>query len=228
MIDIHLLEHFMFTAENVQYKDTSRESVGKKQIKRNKLRTTSTLYTPKQRDPLFWCFYIALEGTSHYDQVKKRCFALEKEFKIAAVEKLRERAGELKAHKLKRNEIEDALVNRPKIDLAAFRALCLLYGVSFIYTREAVYYEFAYGTGGSNVVVIEKGRPSLYTGDDAEQYAANIRKGRWHIEDPSKPIRVVSAYTLSELRDFCDRLNLEHDGMKKAQLYQQIREKIGS
>lgn len=226
MTDVHLLEPFMFTANNVQYKDAQTDEPEQRTAKRVALRPAPTLYTPKQRDPLFWCFYIVLEGMPQYEQVKHRSFATEKAFKIAAVEKLRERADELKAHKLRRNDVEDALVNRPKLTLAAFQALCLLYGVSFVYTKDATYHEFAYGEGEPSVVVVEKGRPALYTGGDAVQYAATIRKGRWHIEDPAKPIRAVSAYTLGELREFCDRLNLEHDGLKKAELYQLIREKI--
>jgi hypothetical protein len=226
MTSILSLTPFMFTADNVQYKDRQADASEKIKKTRGAMQPATSLYHPKQRDALFWCFYIVLEGMAQYEQVKSRCFATEKAFKIAAVEKLRERADELKAHKLKRNDVEDALVNRPKITLAAFQALCLLYGVSFVYTKGSVYYEFAYGEGEPSVVVVEKGRPSLYTGNDAVQYAANIRKGRWHVEDPAKPIRAVSAYTLGELREFCDRLNLEHDGLKKAQLYQLIREKI--
>lgn len=226
MTNIEALTPFMFTADNVQYKERQTEEKDISRKKRHPLRRTMTLYHPKQRDPLFWCFYIALEGLPQYDQLKSHCFAAEKAFKISAIEKMRKRADELKAHKLKRNDIEDALVNRPKITIAAFQALSLLYGVSFIYTKGSVYYEFAYGEGASNVVVVENGRPSLYMGNDVSQYAENIRKGRWHIENPEKPIRSVSAYTLSELREFCDRLNLEHDGLKKAQLYQMICEKI--
>lgn len=229
MIDIQSLTPFMFTADNVQYKERQKndeDAKGKKRKVTSSVRPASVLYHPKQRDPLFWCFYIVLEGMSQYEHIKTHCFAAEKAFKIGAVEKLRERADELKAHKMKRNDVEDALVNRPKITLAAFQALCLIYGVSFLYTKDSVYYEFLYGEGEPNVVVVEKGRPAFYTGNDASQYAANIRNGRWHIQDPAKPIRAVSAYTLGELREFCDKLNMEHDGLKKAQLYQMILEKI--
>ena len=226
MIDIVPLTPFMFTANNVQYKDAEQSTIGNDNQKRRVVRRVSTLYMPKQRDPLFWCFYIGLEGMEKYEQIKSHCFVTEKEVKISAVEKLRERADELKANKLKRNEVEDALVNRPKLTLSAFQALCFLYNVSFVYTNDSIYYEYAYGGESMNVVVLDKGRPSLYTGNDPEQYVENIRKGRWHIEDSAKPIRAISAYKLSDLRDFCDRLNLEHDGKKKAELYQLICEKI--
>lgn len=228
MNDIRPLTPFMFTADNVQYKEDHKDDSETCRLRKAAKRQAPTLYVPKQRDPLFWCFYIVAEGKAQYEHVKTHPFAAEKAFKIASVERLRERADELKAHKLKRNDIEDALVNRPKLTLAAFQALCLLYGVSFVYTKGAVYYEFAYGEGTPNVVVVEKGRPALYTGGDVEQYVANLRKGRWHIEDPAKPIRAVSAYTVGELREFCERLSIDHEGHKKAQLYQLIREKIGA
>ena len=226
MIDINTLRPFMFTANNVQYKDTVKNKRDNGRISKSAIRPTMKLYHPKQRDPLFWCFYIALEGMPHYEEVKSHSFVKEKEFKFSSVELLRTRIDELKSHKLKRYDIEDALVNRPKITIDAFQALCLLYRVSFIYTKGSIYYEFDYGDGDTNVVIVEKGQTRLYTGNDVAHYATNIRNGRWHIEDPAKPIRAISAYTLGELREFCDRLSLEHEGLKKAQLYQKIREKI--
>ena len=224
MIDLSVVVPYMFTADKVQYKDemeTSKGVTSKKPLPRQ-----TGLYVPKQRDPLFWCFYIVLHGITQYEQIARKSFVTEKEFKIESVAKVRERADELKAFKIKRNDVEDALVNRPKLSLNAMRALSLVYDVSILYTKSSVYYEFNHGAAANGVIVYEKGRPGVYLDKDVEQYKANIRKGRWYVEDPAKPIKAVSAYSAGDLRDICEQLSIEHDGLKKAEMYQQIREKI--
>jgi hypothetical protein len=224
---LETLKPYMFTVDKVQYKNPRVEDV--RRNARQHTQSNSSVYIPKQRDPLFWCFYIVLHGMLQYQQVNNKHFVIEKEFKYASISLIRERADELKMHKLKKTEVEDALANKPKITLNALHALCIVYDVSLMYTKDAIYYEFSNGEGASEHLIVDNGtgRPGVYTSDDVKTYCANIRKGRWHITDASKPIRAISAYNVGTLREFCEKLNIDYEGLKKQDMYQKIREKIG-
>ena len=70
---------------------------------------------PHNVDTLFWCFYIILNGEHSY--ALDNSFKKEKEFKIECIEKLRKIKSELKAFKLRLNEIENELLNEKKITI---------------------------------------------------------------------------------------------------------------
>jgi hypothetical protein len=75
-------------------------------------------YTPYNKgDKLFWCFYIILNGYEDYELNKSNAFAIEKQFKIQSVEKLKSIKSKLKEMKLKRTEMEDELANKQKITI---------------------------------------------------------------------------------------------------------------
>ena len=52
---------------------------------------------------------------------------------------------QLKAFKLKRNAVENELVNEQRIGLDGLRALCIAYGVSIVYVVGRTYYDFQHG-----------------------------------------------------------------------------------
>ena len=90
-------------------------------------------FTPFQKDKLFWCFYIILNGYEDYEMNHSSSFSIEKKLKIETVEKLKSVKEKLKELKLKRTELEDELVNKPMITLKGLCALCLVHNVSITY-----------------------------------------------------------------------------------------------
>jgi len=99
-------------------------------------------FTPLQKDKLFWCFYIILKGIDDYEMNKNTAFATEKKFKIDTVEKLRFMKDKLKELKIKRNDIEDELVNKECISTKSLQVLCLIYKISIIYISGKKYSNF--------------------------------------------------------------------------------------
>jgi len=172
-----------------------------------------THFTPFQKDKLFWSFYIILKGFDEYELHHSDHFAIEKNFKIAAVEKMRDLKDELKEAKLKRNEIEDELVNKEMITLKGLHALCLVHKVSITYIYGRMYCEFfhaiAVSTSPSSGVIIKMGTNENSVKYDAtEDYLTSIRSNYWKIENSHKPLGSSGAYTLKDLQDICTKLEI--------------------
>ena len=107
-------------------------------------------FIPFQKDKLFWCFYIILNGYEAYEMNHSASFSLEKQIKIETVEKLKSIKEKLKELKLKRTELEDELVNKPMITLKGLYALCLVHDVSITYIYGRKYCEI--NTANANEV----------------------------------------------------------------------------
>jgi hypothetical protein len=183
-------------------------------------------FTPFQKDKLFWCFFIILKGYEEYEMNRSNAFSVEKQLKIETVEKLKGIKEKLKELKLKRTELEDELVNKQTITLKGLCALCLVHNVSITYVFGRKYCEIntseagtsgagasAAGTSGAErkgiIVQNAKKEDSLKSTNGDEAYLTQVRAEYWLIENIQKPLKASSAYTLVELQDICQKLQLE-------------------
>ena len=226
------LEEYMFSSKNmIKYFPTSRpkdvmESKKNKSIPNKPMEVS---YIPHHKDKLFWSFYILLHGFDKYEFIKNDNFKIEKMFKIATVEKLREAECRvaLKDAKLSRNEVEDELVNQQKITTKGLHALCLVYGVSVTYVFSRKYCDFLCGNTAHGVILrSDKGDDGIKYESD-EIYMTNIRNNYWKVADPEAPMKAFSLCTLKELQEICSRLEIvliDSNGKKKTKkkLYEDI------
>jgi hypothetical protein len=228
------LDEYMFSTKNMfKYFPSRKESVQteSKKAKKTQENPADISYIPHHKDKLFWSFYILLHGFDKYEFVKNDGFKTEKMFKIATIEKLRGMKDVLKEAKLKRNEIEDELVNQQKITLNGLHALCLVYGVSVTYVFNRKYCEFLCGDTAQGVILgSDKGEDGVkYESDEA--CMTHIRNNYWKITDPKTPLKAFSNYTLKELQEICSRLEVNFSdsaGKKKSKkgLYESILNKL--
>ena len=186
---------------------------------------------PKFSDTLFWCYYIIANGISAYE-IKQDGFKDALEMKIQLVYSVRENKELLKKNKWKRNAIEDELVNQKTISPSVFMCICAISKFSIVYIDGKKMYT---SLNDTNLNIIEKTANgySLFIGDDDEKkkkYAESKEK-LWHIENLTKPLRGISSYKIKDLREICNKLqiNILNDKnlpIKKSILYQLIREQI--
>ena len=117
---------------------------------------------------------------------------------------------ELKEAKLKRNEIEDELVNQSMITLKGLHALCLVHKVSITYIYGRKYCEFLYATADSATgVIIQSGLDkNSVKYDSDEEYMTCIRNTFWKIENIHKPLNSPATYNVKELQDICKKLEI--------------------
>jgi|TARA_B100001250_G_C19813990_1_gene797269 hypothetical protein len=212
--------------------DNANKKPTKKYAPTPKQKMETTFY-PKQSDSLFWCFYIVVHGHEAYELSRGDAFKVEKEFKIASVEKLREKADQLKAFKLKRNAVENELVNEQRIGLDGLRALCIAYGVSIVYVVGRTYYDFQHGDEKSSVIVknVEKNWNGLRHEEDTDSFRAEVIADYFLIENVSKPLKAVTTYSVAQLQETCRRLTvpiLDPTGKKlgKKSMYEAILTKL--
>jgi len=204
-----------------------------------------TLFTPHQKDKLFWCFYIILNGYQEYELTSINSFVNEKKIKIETVEKLRLKKDKLKEFKLKRTELEEEFVSNEKISLKGLLALCLIYDVSIIYVYGKKYCKLNYDDNNNKVGIIiqnDKKEDSIKwimnkeTNNDIKQYLQDVYNNNWYIENIQKPLKTPASYSISELHDICNKLNInvlimndktnKLKSKTKKQLYDEILQKI--
>lgn len=195
------------------------------------LKTVNPLFTPFQKDKLFWCFYIIFNGFSDYELHNNDHYITEKNFKIQCIEKLRSIKKELKETKtklnFKMNVIEDELLNQTYISLKGLEALCFAYGVSITVISGKTYSEICNFNPSIKETDIKKGiiiqtdkagskyeneYSIKYNDEDTkaenDNYLNNIHNTYWKIENLQKPLNAVSGYTVKELQDICKKLDI--------------------
>ena len=256
-----ILNKYMFTTENIVGLNNSSEIMSRQSPPSNTLAqlcskkvqhyvdvedNTNALYTPKQNDKLFWCFYILLYGKVEYDYTA-HIFETEKKFKIQSTEKLRDMKAILRQSKLKYSDIEGELVSLSKITIKGIHALCILYKVSITYVTGNIYYILGITNENAsykNCVIVERSHTTHNTGNYAKSnkqigilleasdtYMKNICHTRIRVKNYNKPMLSIASYTLIVLHEMAEilKINIYNDvGKKKLkkQLYQEVSEKI--
>jgi len=172
-------------------------------------------FTPFQKDKLFWCFFIILNGYDEYEMNHSNSFSVEKQLKIETVEKLKGIKEQLKELKLKRTELEDELVNKQMITMKGLCALCLVHNVSITYVFGRKFCEISGQADAKKGIIIqnEKKEDSLkWTSNELNnnnEFITKLHEEYWLIENIQKPLKAPSAYTLTDLQMICKKLLIE-------------------
>ena len=204
-----------------------------------------SIFTPSQKDKLFWCFFIIANGYQEYELSSINSFVNEKNFKIETVEKLKLIKDKLKEFKLRRTELEEEFVSNEKISLKGLLALCLMYDVSITYVYGKKYCKLNYNDSNNKVGIIiqnDKKEDSIKwimnkeTNNEIKKYLQDVYDNYWYIENVQKPLKSPASYSTSELHDICNKLNINIEVMNdktnklksktKKQLYDEILQKV--
>ena len=243
--DISDLADFMISTKNMERNgivnsenDTNNKSLNNYVINKNTSSDNNVntkknilimpdIFFPKQRDMLFWCFYIIMHEIDDYTYVKNY-FTLEKDIKFKWVEEFRQRKDIFKTIKISRNSVEDELTNAKKISMASIKALCHLKSINIFYIDNKKYYEIMINENNP-CYVVEKldgkyGLKQQITKDKLDYYRDNY----WKLDNLDKPLKAISSYKSSELKDICKRLYISLSSNKptKQEMYQAIIEKL--
>jgi len=188
------------------------------------------LFTPYNKDKLFWCFFIILKGHEVYELNRSNAFTIEKEMKISAVEKLKSVKDKLKELKLKRTELEDEFVNKQVISVKGLTALCLIYDISITYIFGRKFCEINPEVENKHIIIQNAKK------EDSLQYGNNFdnKDEYWFIENIQKPLNAPSAYTIKDLQTICERLQIDINTIvnektkskNKKQLYEEILQQL--
>lgn len=183
------------------------------------------LFFPKERDQLFWCYYILIHGYAAYEMIETTRFTVEKCEKLKCVEHIRSNRKHLTTNKIRGiDAIENMLVHENTIDVKAFIALCVASNLNLIFIHRRKSYQILLDVDDmkpENIHVIhqydtpqrrygyETGIPQSKineylchpTQDDTTPYFVNA-------VSITNPLRAISSYKVGELRDMVIKLKL--------------------
>ena len=195
----------------------------------------------QEKDSLFCIFYVMVFGEVEYEKLKPITLVKEKKIKIDFIEKSRLKKSILKTFKFATLvHIENQLLNELKIDLNTFFSLCAIENKSVFYVNKNTYYELLFPFSDSEsesekILLLKKienpvkFRFQLLSKEVSDSSILdNYRTTLYKIESLHKPVKAISNYNLSELKDLSVKLGLEvihkETGIvkKKMELYEQL------
>jgi hypothetical protein len=166
--------------------------------------------SPKQKDSLFWCFYILKYGEQNYEMLENINIVLEKKLKIDYVEKIRKEKQIVKSHKFATlTHLENQLANEEKIDLPTFFTLCVIENINILYVCKKTYFELLMNDDKINIIH-RLDNYSKYGYEEIAQTKIELyRSTLFKVDSIEKPIKSISSYKVSELVEFCTKLGIE-------------------
>jgi hypothetical protein len=171
-----------------------------------------TNYYLKQKDSLFWCFFILKYGLSKYEmEIGNQHFVVEKQEKFHYIETLRQNKELLKMHKIKPlSGIEDDLANKERISIKTFFALCIIENINILLVDKRKIYEIQMNDE-SVVNVVHRNSVSyehyIELGANSES-VAKYRETYFKVSGFDDTIKAISAYKVNELLELCDKLGI--------------------
>jgi len=253
MIDLNLLNNYILNDSNMnlylKYKENinvnKKENINvnkKENINVNKKENISVsvnvnkFFIPKEKDSLFWCFYVILNGFFNYESTRHKNTLFVKQTKINYVYLVRENKTIIKTHKFDTiSNIEGNLVNDELMNIKTFITLCSIKKINILILNERTYFELLFDE--INPIYIISKKHFSNTNNSNEKYGCNekygfeiatseqmndIRNNLYKINNINKPINAVSSYKLQELVEIAMKFNIITAKKRKEDLYREI------
>jgi len=232
------LQHYMFFQQNIDNSlihfnksdnNVKKNNYGEKKNYGEKNSCKNDFFIPKEKDTLFWCFYLIKYGYSQYEYPGNTSFLNEKNVKFKLIEFLRTHKTDLKNHKIKNiQDIEDELANKEIIGLKTFISLCICSNINIILIDNRKYYELLIDNEQPFHIIHHNISNNKYSyeininNDKISFYKNNFFK----LESFEKPIKSITYYKVEKLVNIYNKLrnnNGENCEKKtKKELYESI------
>lgn len=235
-LDEMFIEKFLQIQHKEIKKSIDKNEVDKKSIdKKNnndqitKIKPRETFFIPKEKDKLFWCFFIMKNDFIQYEMIENKNFVLEKKIKIEYVEKIRKDKQLIKTYKFTSlTNMENNLVNEEKINIGTFLSLCVFENINILYVKNKTYYELLMNDSKEIFIIRELEYKKFSMEKNTVDHVDNIKKTLFQLNSIEKPIKAISSYKLQELIDICCKLGIQtinkltNKSKNKNELYEEI------
>jgi hypothetical protein len=221
------LKNYIINNNNCDKFLYKKSDVKKKEIKTKNFK--SHLVYPRQYDKLFWCFYILYYGIEEYNDIDNKHFLIENKIKLDFVETIRNNSSLLKEKKIKKIETELDISSSKKISINSFHALCLYNHINVVILCKNIYYQFM-SNNESPIHVLDLSTNIIGCASNVDDsLMTELLQGKFFVENPNRPLRSMSFYKISDLHDYCKKLNININfsngkAKKKQELYDEIKE----
>ncbi len=200
----------------------------KKDIQKNKTKQANikkenndTFFYPDNdfNDSLFWCYHIFINGFKDYEYSKTNAFMIEKTHKISLLSELKKNKTLLKENKIKITVLEDELVQQEKIGLYTFNALLIINKINIVFIDNMIYYENL-NHGENKICFIKKNKDKYGIWlEPANPSIFELKKKLIVIDEINKPLKAISNYKITELREISDKLKIPTKNPETAKNY---------
>jgi hypothetical protein len=175
------------------------------------------IFIPNLQDTLFWCFYIMKNGDTKYETMAKNTLVA-KQLKIELVNTIRKNKDIIKMYKFDSiTNTESNLANDDLLNITTFFSLCAIENINAIFIKKNTYFELL--MNDSDVIYIIREMSPAKTSSNyhvkygfemgTKEIVDNIRGDLYKIDKLGKPIKAISAYTISDLITICNKLAIE-------------------
>ena len=202
------------------------EQMNKQQINNqtNYKNKIETMYKPKQKDSLFWCFYILKNGFFNYEmEINNQYFVVEKKEKFKYIELMRKNKDILKIHKIKPlTELEDDLANKDKISIKTFFALCIFENINILLVNNRKIYELLCSDIDEKhpINIVHRNNKTYQHSIELDTTNEIIQKYRdtyYKMSSFEGTLKGIGSYKLEELIELCIKLNINIEAPKVEQ-----------
>ena len=206
---------------NSKEKETEKEKEKENSLK-------STLFIPREKDTLFWCFYLMKHGDVKYEMLEHKNILTEKKLKIEYVEKIRKEKQTVKTYKFATlTHIENNLANETQLDVKTFLTLCAVENLNVLFVKNKTYYELLMNDN-DEIHIVHLLQNFKYGHVINHINAEQIKTSLYKLDNIDKPIKTLTAYKLSELIEICNKLSIDiinnqtNKSKCKKELYEEI------
>jgi hypothetical protein len=207
----------------IQNKTNSEETKSVSQIfqkKEKKEKEVDNFFYPKEKDQLFWCFFIIQNGFEKYEYPDATSFVNEKTTKFKLIEHMRHNKQQLKSKKIKniKEDVEDELANKQTIGMKTFIALCISHNINIIYIHKRKCFEMIFDEQSPKHVVHccnnsdSSSYKYCYQQNVTKEQLETYRMEYFTWENFDKPLKAMSSYKLDELTELAKKLGLSENG----------------
>ncbi len=196
--------------------------------------------TPKQRDTLFWCLYMAKHGYDEYKEIKQNYGAKQLDIQRQIGEHLRSNLHlvknvNMRITKASAQEIlSDLLTDTKKTEMNVLYGYCIYYELNLILLNSTGenYLEIISNTFADShpIFVIQKNDRDNYSLKETpltdEEYKQLVDT-KFKLDSHLRPLKAVGNYKVDELRILADKIGIDIYEKKwsKPDLYQEITNK---
>jgi len=245
-----VIEPVEVIAQNQELKELVEKVVAEAQTNTHTDKTHSTnfrsnIFTPRQQNSLFWCFFAAHYGVKEYEMIGSRYQNAELEEKYRISETLEKSPDRLKAtnyspSKQGIREMCAGIVSSTRDDFFSLIAFCAYYKTRtlVVFDHSRTYLEFDCGlTSEESVPMVMRATRSsgksgawtfsLVIADASQSIESDYVKLNTYV----KPMKGIGSYKSDELVEMASKMGLEMDATKKEgkkELYEKIGQRIGA
>ena len=209
------LQEYEFSKKNIENILKKKENIKENtsvtlnsNIDKNK-NNNNNIFIPKEKDSLFWCFFLIKNGHLKYELMENKNIITEKQLKIGYVEEIRKHKPIIKQYKFTTlTNIENNLANEDKLNINTFLTLCVIENINVLVIKKNTYYELLMNDS-NNIFIVYFLNNGKFGYEQNANKIDNIKLSFFKLDNLEKPIKSITYYKIQDLIEICNKLSID-------------------